>query len=305
MNYLVYLRYITVHTHNLLNYSIYFAILSKRCYTFQRKRKFIRRNILILNIGKHNFMVIEKGVYYFDVSDYPHLNDYELNNIIAFISYEKAHGRQTEIVCNNKIILSIIMNATAHIDGTEYIAPNVIGNVFVYHATDIFAAQQILFSGKLLSAAKVYGKSGQELAHEKRESSWNDPTDYFEYIMFCWGDTPTGDYVVLSEDPASKNDLIKGNFNAGIRFYFRYGDIIRHPKHVFDGYHAIKVKDEIALSDYLFACIVPKQFKNELQEYVPQELAAKVHYLSQKGIGLVEWNEKVFHFAISINNYPD
>jgi len=44
--------------------------------------------------------------------------------------------------------------------------------------------------------------------------------------MFCWGNSPIGDYVVLSEDSPYEEDLSMGSFNPGVRFYFRYEDII-------------------------------------------------------------------------------
>ncbi len=34
-----------------------------------------------------------------------------------------------------------------------------------------------------------------------------------------------GDYVVLSENFPCEEDLLKGNFNAGVRFYIKYEDI--------------------------------------------------------------------------------
>lgn len=252
---------------------------------------------MILNISNENLTVIKKGIYYFELSDYPRIKDYEWNNIIAFISYEKAHGRQTDIICEDNDVLSVVHNAANHLDGTEYIPPSVEGGEFVYHATNCFAAQKILFGGRLLSAIKVYGKTGEELALERREIDYYDPADYFEYIMFGWGDHLVGDYVVLSENWPSEEELEKGNFNAGVRFYFRYEDIIRHPGHTFDGYHAIKVKDEIILSDYLYACIVPEQYKKEIENHISPELAAKVHYLSQKGLTLSDWNDKVYDFV--------
>lgn len=52
-----------------------------------------------------------------------------------------------------------------------------------------------------------------------------------------------------------------------------------------------KIKDEIVLSNYLYTCIVPDQYKNEIENYVSLELEARVHYLSQKGLGLSDWNE--------------
>lgn len=258
--------------------------------------------ILVLNISNQNLTVIKEGTYYFELSDYPRIKDYEWNNIIAFINYEKSMGRQTEIICEDDYVLSTINNAATQLDGTEYIPPNVEGDEFVYHATNVIAAQKILSGGRLLSAINIYGKTGEELALERRESEWNDPADYFEYIMFGWGDHMVGDYVVLSENFPSEEDLSKGNFDAGVRFYFCFKDIIRHPGHTFDGYHAIKVKDEIILSDYLYACIVPEQYKHEIEDHISPELAGRVHYLSQKGIGISDWNDKVFDFVCKLHN---
>jgi hypothetical protein len=251
---------------------------------------------MILNISNLGTILIERGIYYFGLSNYPHMTALELKNMVAFIKYEELYGRQTKIVCEDEKILAIVNNAVAHPDTIENIFfPE--GYEFVYHATSLKATKQILSGGKLLSAAIVYGKTGAELSYEKRNSPWNDPADFFEYIMFCWGDNVTGDYVVLSENFPSEEDLVKGNFNPGVRFYFRFDDIIRHPGHVFDGYHALKVKDEIKLSDYLHACIVPEQYKVKLENLILQELVSKVYYLSQNEIGLYDWNKKVYDFV--------
>lgn len=149
-------------------------------------------------------------------------------------------------------------------------------------------------AGKLLSAVKVYGKTGDELAYEKRDSLWNDPADYFEYIMmFFWGDSLGGDYVVNSLNPC-------GNFIPGVRFYFRYENMLRHPGHTFDGYHPIKIKDEIILSDYLYACVIPEHYKNNLKSLILPDLADRIYYLPQNGFGINEWAEKVFELIINI-----
>jgi len=252
---------------------------------------------MILNIAKHKAVRgIENGVYYFNLPEYPEILTDSLRLIVAFIIYEKSNGRHTEIVCEDRQMLTIIENAVVN--------PEAIGKIFlskitefVYHATGLSGACGILSSGKLLSAVKVYNKTGDELAYEKRNCPWNDPADYFEYIMFCNGDDMTGDYVVLSENFPNKEDLDKGNFNAGVRFYIRADNITEHIGHVFDGYHPIKIKDEIILSEYLFACIVPEQYRTKLDNLVLPELASKVHYLSQKGMSLSEWNDKVYDFV--------
>ena len=255
--------------------------------------------ILVLKILNQNLSGIKNGIYFFGLSDYPKIQDWEWNNIIAFISYEKAHGHQTEIICEDNNVAALVNNAAAQLDGTEYIPPIAEAiEEFVYHATDVMGAQKILSCGRLLSATKVYGKTGEELALLRRESGWEDPADFYEYIMFGWGDHLVGDYVVLCDNFPSEEDLSKGNFDAGVRFYFRYKDMIRHPGHTFDGYHPLKVKDEIILSDYLYTCIVPEQYRNEIENYISPELVGRVQYLSQRGLTLADWNDKVYNFVV-------
>jgi hypothetical protein len=57
------------------------------------------------------------------------------------------------------------------------------------------------------------------------------------------------------------------------------------------------VKDKIILSENLFACIVPEQFKEELNTMILKELQSNVFYLSQKHISLSDWNDKVYNFV--------
>ncbi len=191
----------------------------------------------------------------------------------------------------------MIKSAYNELTGDEYITPlEDATEEFVYHATDVNAARKILTSGKLLFATNVYNKTGKEIAFERRNCEWKDPPDFYEYIMFGWGTHLMENYVVLSENFPSEEDLLKGNFDAGVRFYIRYKDIIKHKGHTFDGYHAIKVKDEVVLSEYLYACIVPEQYKSILEGCVPRELLPKVHYLPQRGLSLREWNDRVVEY---------
>ena len=253
---------------------------------------------MILNLAKHGSGGgIERGVYYFNLPDYPHISESELKIAVAFIMYERSHNRHTEIVCSDDNILAAVKAAVAA-PGT--VDPFILSEEteFVYHATGLNGARKILSCGKLLSAVNVYGKTGKQLSYERRDTLWNDPADFFEYIMFCNGNDMTGDYVVLSENFPSDDNLEKGNFDAGIRFYVRSDDIMRHPGYVFDGYHPAKVKDEMMLSEYLFACIVPEQYRDKLKNFILPELVSKVHYLPQRGTGLSEWNDIVYKYII-------
>ncbi|HBN83743.1 MAG TPA: hypothetical protein DDZ89_07840 [Clostridiales bacterium] len=50
-----------------------------------------------LNIAKkHKIGGIERGIYYFDPQNYPDLTALDIKNCIDFITYEKAHGRETD-----------------------------------------------------------------------------------------------------------------------------------------------------------------------------------------------------------------
>lgn len=253
---------------------------------------------MILEISDEGVTKIKNGIYHYGLVDYPKIQNWEWNGIQAFISYEKAHGQQFEIICSDNDILSLVNDLANKLDGTEYIPPIADAiEEFVYHATNAIAAQKILSSGRLLSATKAYGKTGEELVLERREIGWEDPVDFYEYVMFGWGTHLVGDYVVLSENFPNEEDFLKGKFDAGVRFYIKYEDIIKHEGHTFDGYHPIKVKDEVILSDYLYACIVPEQYKKQIENYIPQELANRVYYLPQRGLALKEWNDKVVNFV--------
>lgn len=253
---------------------------------------------MIVRISNQACIGIERGVYYFDLADYPRISALELKNLRDFIAYEQMYGRQTEIVCEDAAVLAAVNDAIKQPEtGRDPLLQDFLPE-YVYHGTDILATKHILSGGRLLSAVKAYGKSGETLAYEKRDSPWNDPADYFEYIMFGWGDSPVGDYVVLSETPEGEQGADDPErFMPGVRFYFRYADLLKHPGHVFDGYHVIKVKDEIILSDYLHACIVPDRYKKDLEDAVLPALADKIHYLPQNGLGIFEWTKSVYDFV--------
>ena len=256
---------------------------------------------MILEIVNDSITKFKNGTYHFGLVEYPDMKEWEWNGIQAFICYEKKLGNDITILCDDEKILEKVNLFYNKINGTEYIPPvDDAIEKYVYHAAGLHAAQQIFASGKLLSATKVGGKTGEEIAEERRESGFVDPPDFYEYIMFGWGSHLVGDYVVLSENFPSEEDLSSGKFDAGVRFYIRYEDIIKHKGHTFDGYHPIKVKEEIILDDYLYACIVPEQYRQHLEPFIPENLISRVNYLTQRGLTLDEWNKKVVSFVSNI-----
>ena len=70
--------------------------------------------IMKVEIANHEYTIIWNGVYYFALSEYPLISDWELRKLVCFIQYEKSHGRDTEIVCNDKSIMAKASDAIAH-----------------------------------------------------------------------------------------------------------------------------------------------------------------------------------------------
>ena len=116
--------------------------------------------------------------------------------------------------------------------------------------------------------------------------------------MLSWGNCQAGDRLVterlLERMPA--NEDLGANFKPGARFYFRYDDISNHHDHVFDGYHAAKIKDSLELEDYMIACVIPLQFREELEDFICENLSGRVHYIDSDGLDIWEWSEKVYEY---------
>jgi len=267
-----------------------------------------------IDIANHDCTLIWDGIYYFALSDYPHISSWELKKLLAFMDYEKRHGRKTEIECEDTNILKAVNDAIAQPEMVETaVLPSKITECtackqhgclteFVCHTATLENAKKILASGKLLSAIKAFAKTADELIPDKRNAA-GDPADFFEYIMFGWGNCQAGDRLVMERNlNGSLNyeafvEALETNLTPGVRFYFRYKDIIRHPGYVFDGYHPAKIKDELTLSDCLYACIIPEQYKNEIESIISPVIIEKIYYLPQDGLGIWDWSERVYDFV--------
>jgi len=272
-----------------------------------------------VNIGNHGFTIIWGGVYYFCLSNYPNISPWELKKLLMFIEYEKQHGRQAEIICEDADILSAVDYAIAYPDSVNNaVLPNKITECtyckqrgcltkFVCHTATLDNAKKILTSGKLLSAVKAFGKTAEELVSDVRNAA-SDPADYFDYIMFAWGNCTAGDNLVMERalGRGATDDERENALTPGVRFYFKYDAIIKHPDYVFDGYHPAKVKDELVLSNYMYACIVPGQYQNILEKCILSDISHRVSYLPQNKLGLLDWTKKVYDFVDGCddNNEP-
>ena len=264
---------------------------------------------MIVNIADHGSTIIWDNVYYFGLSDYPNISDWELKKLILFIDYERSHNRKAEIICENKEIIQSVNHALANpILFLSAQKPNIITECtacrqkgcltdYLCHTASIENAKSIFKCGKILSAVKARNKAGVELAQEPRNAA-KDPSDYFEYLMMSWGNCQAGDRLVmermLERDP-SEYDL-SVDFKPGVRFYFKSEAIESHKKYINDGYHPAKIKNELSLSDYLYCCIIPEKNKIEFEDNIPFTLVDRVFYLKNDCKDIWDWSEKVYNF---------
>ncbi len=257
-----------------------------------------------IEFGDFEFTECWDGVLYKKLSGYPEMTDWEIQTIIDFINYEKANGRECELVGDESILASV----RAAIEGgikhrvpvpqkiTECTAcPTYKGCMtdLVCHTSLIENAIKILKCGSLLSPV---------LARKTRNAA-NDPEDYFDYIMFAWGNCQAGDRLVMERKLGrfpDETDLSVG-FTPGVRFFFKYADIVKHPNAVFEGVLPLKIKDEVVLADWIHAIIVPQKERDAIGPYVPENLKNKIYYIENDCADIWEWSEKVYEVAKRID----
>lgn len=271
---------------------------------------------MLIKIGNFEFTEVWDGVLYKKLSHYPHITDWEVRNIIEFISYEEMHGRKCVIECENQELLDGINEKI--LDKDKYIhtpRPVLITECtacpyrkgceteFVCHTTSPENAAGIFQSGKLLSAVRARNLPVDKLMEESRNAA-NDPADYFEYVMLAWGNCQAGDRLVMERKlgrfPDEKD--LSVHFTPGIRFYFRYDDLAKHPGMVFDGVLPMKIRDEINLQEYIYAIVIPAEIRSIMEAHIPEYLRSKILYIENDCNDIWEWSEKVYKVIESLND---
>ena len=269
---------------------------------------------MLIKPGNFDFTEVWDGVLYKKLSHYPDITDWEIRNIIDFMAYEKANGRDCTIECADSALYNKIMNAISSKDLYASIPRPVLiaectacpyrkGCVtdFVCHTTPPENAVSIFASGKLLSAVKARGLSAEILMKESRNAA-KDPADYFDYIMFSWGNCQAGDRLVMERKLKRfpNEDDLSINFTPGIRFYFRYDKIIKHPEAVIDGVLPVKIRDELILADWVYRIVIPGHLKSDFENIIPENLKSKVIYIDNDQKDIWEWSEKVYRIIESL-----
>ena len=263
---------------------------------------------MLIKIGNFEFTEVWDGVFYKKLSHYPAISDWEKRNTIEFVEYETSHGRKCQLECVKADVFAEVNKALQNRETyrhtprpaliTECTAcPARKGCVteYVCHTTSAENAVKILQCGSLLSAIKARNLAVEELMAESRNAA-NDPADFFEYIMLAWGNCQAGDRLVMERKLGrfpDESDL-SVHFTPGVRFYFRYEDLVEHPGCTFDGVLPMKVKDEIILKDWLYAMVVPEELREMIGPVIPEELADRIVYVENDCRDIWEWSEKVY-----------
>lgn len=259
---------------------------------------------MLIKLGNFEFSQVWDGVFYKKLSQYPVVSRWEMRNIIEFVEYEASHGRKCQIECENENVLAEVNHALQNRETYRHtLRPALITECtacpvrkgcvteFVCHTTSIENARKILACGSLLSAIKARNVPVEELMRESRNAA-NDPADYFEYIMLSWGNCQAGDRLVMErklERFPDEQDL-SVNFTPGVRFYFRYEDLVMHPGRIFDGVLPMKIRDEIVLRDWLYAMVIPAGMELD----IPDDLKARTIYVENDCRDIWDWSEKVY-----------
>ena len=261
--------------------------------------------------------------------DYPHPTGWELQHLNEFFLYEIAHGRNVALWCRDEQVKNQIIESInrffnrGNLSFSELILQKLESQAqraseipeklthcksctekgcntrLVCHVTSITDAEIILRTGEILSASKARGKTGEELALEDRNAA-GDPPDYFDYAMFTFGNCTAGDRLVMERAlgiPPSSEELSE-EFRPGVRFYFRYADLVRHPGFCSDGYHYCKIRDNIRLLDRVIVIIAPESARNVLLKVVSPELKERLIFVDETEYpDILSWSHQAYKLA--------
>jgi hypothetical protein len=270
--------------------------------------------IIKVDISNHEFSIVWDGVYYHALSNYPNISEWELCGIIKFVEYEKHHGRAVEIFSDNQEIMRKVNYALTNKNKFIYIErPEKITECtackqkgcitkYLCHTASVENALSIIKGGNILSAVKARNIPAEQLKLESRNAA-KDPVDYFEHVMLSWGNCQAGDRLVMERELGrmpNEEDLSCG-FTPGIRFFFKYDELLNHPNAVFDGYHPLKIRDELILKHNVLAIIIPEVYREKFEIIINCDTNEKVHYLDNKNKDVWEWSNVVYDFVSELD----
>ena len=236
---------------------------------------------MLIKIGRFDCTECWDGVFYKNLSNYPNITEWETQTIMDFVEYEAKYGRTCDIEAEEVVLNRIKEYKTIGKNKKRVSVPKKIT--------------------ECTACPKYKGIPAKELKAEKRNAA-NDPEDYFDYIMFAWGNCQSGDRLVMERKLGrfpNKIDL-SIDFTPGVRFFFRYHEIVQHPNTIFEGVLPLKIKDEVVLKNWVYAIIVPTIYQDIVNQHIPENLKEKIHFIQNDCKDIWEWSEKVYEYVKKI-----
>lgn len=183
--------------------------------------------------------------------------------VTDFLAYETAHGRAVNVEAAPELSDWRDWEApslrpapgSCPIQCCSHVYARGCGADLVCHGAPLDTARQIVMDGALRPATHITGRSAADLA---AASSWGEPPDYFEHVMFANGRCTAPEAVALSRRVGRDlvpSDLARG-YPPAVRFYFRWDELARRADARFDGVHPVKILGDVSLIDSLIAVVV-------------------------------------------------
>lgn len=118
--------------------------------------------------------------------------------------------------------------------------------------------------------------------------------------MFTFGNCTAGDRLVMERafGRIPSQEELNEEFKPGVRFYFRYRDLLRHPGFRSDGYHYCKIRDSINLDDRVIAIIAPETARNILLRKTFPELGERLIFVDETEYpDILRWSQQAYKLA--------
>jgi hypothetical protein len=189
--------------------------------------------------------------------------------VADFVAYEERHGRKVEVHADPALSdwpdwpvpTSRHAPSGMAVQCCTHVLRDGCTSSLVCHGTPVETAASIFRDGMLQPATAVSGRPAAELA---AASTWGEPPDYFEHVMFAHGRCTAPEAVAHSR--RTQRDLVPSDLDLGyppaVRFYFRWDVLSNHPRAVFDGVHPVKIHGVVDLAD--LAAVVVHSSQAEL-----------------------------------------
>ena len=232
----------------------------------------------------------------------------ELQRISDFVLYETDYGRTVGIWVEYNHVRDAVLAAAKGLPATQVVRVppddpcccrpfrNGCKGTHVCHAAPIEAAESIFRSGVLATRMRQSRQSLDVVTLEMHAAGQKDPADYFEYVCFANGNCVAPDIVAMQRHAGLylSSEQCDKDFYPGIRFFFRYSDLLKHPCAVHDGIQSVKIKNQVDLDTYLEALVIPTVDRtgSPLAIDIPSHFRNRVVPLDHREhFGLAEWSD--------------